>query len=95
MTNKELMNIYKQALNDWKDLQVKFNKIEDKTIENIKKEFADQCEEQGLFFTINHGCIEAYLSDYKLEEQFTIKYKEYVQPYVTFENINKRIESLS
>lgn len=95
MTNNELINIYKKALEDFKELKDKFNNIDDKKIENIKKEFADQCEDKSLFFIIKHGCIEAYLSNGTLEEPFTIKYKDYVQPYVTVEDIKKRIESLA
>lgn len=92
MENKELVNIYEQALRDWEDLQEKFSSIECKTIENIKVVFADQCKEQGLFLTIKHGCVEAYLSDCKLEEPFTIKTKDCVQPYVYAKDIKKRIE---
>ena len=95
MENKELMDIYKQALRDWNELQKIFTGIEDKTIENIKAVFADHCEERGLFFTIKHGSVEAYLSDCKLEEPFTIKIKDDVQPYVCVEDVKKRIESLA
>ena len=95
MTNDELIRIYDQALKDWNVMQDNFNNIEDRTIENIKKEFADQCEQQGLFLIVRQGYIEAYLSKGVLEEPFTIRYKDYVQPYVYVEDIKKRIESLA
>ncbi len=95
MENKQLIRIYEQALEDWNVLQEKFNGIDDKSINNIKRVFADHCEERGLFFAIKHGSVEAYLSDCKLEEPFTIKIKDDVQPYVYVEEIKKRIELLT
>lgn len=95
MTNDELIRIYEQALEDWEDLQEKFDSIEDKTIENINIVFADQCEEQAVFFTIKHGCIESYVSNGSLEEPFSIIFKDRVQPYIYVDDIKKRIESLS
>ena len=94
MNNNELIAIYESALNDWNIVINKFNSLEDKSIENIKKVFADQIECNQIFLIIVQGVIKVYLqgndfSSYVISENFTIETDEFVSPFVTYDDIEK------
>ena len=82
------IEIYKQALKDWKILTNKFNSIEDKSIENIKRTFADQIECNQIFFIIKQGIVKVYLQtdaqgNNYLTDTFNIETDNYIEPFVT------------
>lgn len=88
--------IYKQALEDWKILTNKFNGLEDKSIENIKRTFVDQIECNQIFFIIKQGIVKVYLQTdnhgiCNLKEPFTIETNKYIKAFISVSDIEKEI----
>lgn len=90
------IEIYKQALEDWKILTNKFNGIEEKSIENIKRAFTDQIEYNQVFFIINQGIIKAYLhtdnyGNNYLQDTFVIETDKFIKAFISVGDIEKEI----
>ena len=90
------IEIYKQALKDWRILTNKFNSLEDKSIENIKRIFADQIEFNQIFFIINQGIVKVYLQtddcgNCNLKEPFTIETDKFIKAFISVGDIEKEL----
>ena len=60
MKNIDMLKIYKEALNDYYTLIIKYNAVCDKSIDNLKIVFADQLENDN----IREGTVLVKLIDY-------------------------------
>lgn len=86
------IEIYKQALKDWNILTNKFNELKDKSIESIKKSFANQVECNQVVFIIKQGIVKAYLQTDEcgnnyLTDTFIIETDNFIKPFISLENI--------
>lgn len=86
------IELYKQALKDWKILTNKFSSIEDKSIENIKTSFANQIEYNQVFFIIKQGIVKVYLQtdncgNSYLQDTFVIETDKFIKAFVSADDI--------
>lgn len=86
------IEIYKQALKDCNMLIDKFNDLEDKSLNSIKKAFDNQIECDQIYCIIKQGIINAYLQtdtqgNNYLTDTFNIETDNYIEPFVTKKEI--------
>ena len=89
--------VLKRALDDWERLMDKYNSIEDKSIDNLKRVFADQSDNSPVFYEIQEGIIRAFLSSDdgiigEIKEPFVIVIDDEYYEYVYSKDIIKKLE---